>query len=167
MLSKIYLGLLAFSVLIVGFFTYYSWSWLRSIGVPAAAVEGFVYNSETAWYVLWTTFALLLIVGNGILWSSKSSWAVWMSFVYFAVFVLVRYFWLDAAALNFRKSAGLVEGTFSLGPLLGVIIVAAAAAIVFLDHFVVVRLNQRMFPDTKTVETSPEEEIEEVKHDPS
>ncbi len=160
MLSKIYLGLLALSVLIVGFFSYYSWSWLQSIGLPAAAIDGFVYHSELAWYALWISFAFLLVVGNGILWSSKSSWAIWASFVYLAVFVLLRYFWLDEAAFRFKKLAGLGEGSFSLGPLVGAVIVAAAAAIVFADHFVVVRLNRRLYPEAAAAEPASEDKIE-------
>ncbi len=162
MLSKIYIGLLAVSVAIVGFFTYYSWSWLQSIGVPAAAVEGFVYHSGTAWYVLWVSFALLLAVGNGILWSSRSSWAMWASFIYLAAFLLIRYFWLDGAAFRFKTAAGLGEGSFSLGPLLGALVIVAAGMVVLADHFIVVQLYRKFFPEPPLAETLPDEKPEEV-----
>jgi len=162
MLSKIYIGLLAVSVAIVGFFTYYSWSWLQSIGVPAAAVEGFVYHSGTAWYVLWVSFALLLAVGNGILWSSRSSWAMWASFIYLAAFLLIRYFWLDGAAFRFKTAAGLGEGSFSLGPLLGALVIVAAGMVVLAEHFIVVRLYRKFFPEPSPAETLPDEKPEGV-----
>ena len=162
MLSKIFIGLLAVSVAIVGFFTYYSWSGLQSIGVPAAAVEGYVYHSATAWYILWISFALLLAVGNGILWSSKSSWAMWTSFAYLAAFLLIRYFWLDEAAFRFKKTAGLGEGSFSLGPLLGAVVIVAAGIVVLADHFIVVRLYRKFFPEPPPAETLPDEKSEEA-----
>ncbi|HQX56820.1 MAG TPA: hypothetical protein PLP07_12905 [Pyrinomonadaceae bacterium] len=162
MWSKLYLGLIAVSVATVGFFTYYSWSWLQSIGLPIAAIEGYSFNSDIAWYLLWVSFVLLILVGNAILWTTKSSWAVWSSFFYFAAFILMRYFWLEEEAFRFKKMAGLGNGAFSVGPLLGAIIVVVAAIAILGNHFLIIRLNQKLYPDPNAAETVTDNEISEV-----
>lgn len=44
MWNKVYLALLAIGILVGGFFSYYAWSWLQSIGDPRAAWEAFNYH---------------------------------------------------------------------------------------------------------------------------
>ena len=164
MYSKIYSGVIAASIALMAFFTYYSWSWLQSIGLPAAAVDGYQYHSNLAWYALWVTFAALLILGNAVLWSTRSSWALWTSLVYFSVFILINYFWLDQEAFRFKKSNGLWDGSFSLSPLLGVIFVIAAGVIVFADQFIAVRLYRKMYPPI--VDEAPVDTVKEAEPDP-
>jgi len=158
MLKKLFITALALCIAVIAFFMYYSWSWLQSIGLPATAFQGYIYHSELAWYVLWISFTALLLLGNGILWATRSSWALWTSFIYFGVFILLKYFWLDQSAFQFKKAAGLGDAWFSFGPIFGVMIVAGAALLVILDHFVVLRLYQRAFPTT--VENVPFSEVE-------
>lgn len=146
MLNKIYLCLLGVSTALMAFFTYYSWSWLQSIGLPAAAAEGYRYHADLAWYTLWITFVALLMLGNGVLWATRSSWAMWTSYVYFAVFAVIDHFWLGQAAFHFKKANGLWDGSFSLGPFFGAFLISAVGVFVFVDHFMVVRLYRRMFP---------------------
>lgn len=147
MLNKIYLAVLAVSIGIMVFFTYYSWSWLQSIGVPVAALEGYAYHANLAWAVLWLSSVLLLILANAILWKNGKAVAIWVTFLYFAVFVLVWYFWLDQSYFQFKKANGLWDGSFSVGPIFGVILVVIAGVVVFADQFVVLRLAKRMYPD--------------------
>ena len=146
MWNKLYLGVLGLSIAIMAFFTYYSWSWLQSIGQPIATVEGYNYHSDFGWITLWISSVLLLLLGNVILWLTRHAWAMWTTLLYFAVFVLLRYFWLDEALFHFKKANGLGNGSFSVGPIFAVIIVAVAVAVVFVDQFAVVLLQRKMYP---------------------
>ena len=156
MLNKVYLGILSISVTLMAFFTFYSWSWLQSIGLPASAVVGYQYHSSIAWYLLWMTFAGLILLGNAVLWKTERSWAIWVSLAYFGLFIFLRYFWLDEAAFRFKKSSGLGDGSFSLGPILGAVLIAGMAIVTFLDYFVLIRLYKRVFPTPVEVEPIPE-----------
>jgi len=146
MSSKIYLAALAVSIAVMAFFTYYSWSWLQSIGLPAAVAAGFEYHSAIAWPVLWISAVALLLLGNAVLWTTGRSWAMWVTFVYFAAMIVIRFFWLNATFLQFQKEKGLAEGGISVGPLLAVILIALMAAIVFFDQFIVPRLRLKTLP---------------------
>ena len=158
MWSKLYLALLAIALAVMAFFSYYSWSWLQSIGLPAAAVEGYEYHAGLFWIFLWASSIVLLIVGNVMLWLTRNAWAMWATLLYFAVFMLLTYFWLGETAFNFKKQAGLGTGGFSLGPLLGVIFVIGAAVLIFLNQFMVVQLQRKMYPPVVEPEADTETE---------
>lgn len=146
MLSKIYLAILGLSLVAIGFFTFYSWSWLQSIGLPAAAAAGYEYHAGLAWPLLWITTIALLACGNAVLWATGRSWAMWVTFLYFALMVVLRFFWLEQAYFQFRKTNNLFDGSFAIGPFVAVIMIAVMAAIVFFDQFIIVRLRQKMYP---------------------
>ena len=146
MWSKLYLASLGLSLVVMAFFTYYSWSWLQSIGRPAVAVAGFEYHSELAWTTLWISSFVLLISGNIILWTIGRAWAMWATFVYFAIMVASKFFWLDRAYFQFKTDNGLLSDGFSTGSFFAVIIIAIMAAIVFFDQFILVRLHEKMYP---------------------
>ena len=139
---------LAVSIAVMAFFTYYSWSWLQSIGLPAAAVDGYTYHEGLAWPALWIFSAILLLLGNAVLWTGSRSWALWATFLYFSVFVIIRYFWLDPAYFQFKKSNGLFDGSLSLGPIMAVVLVVLMAIIVFFDKFLVLRLKAKIVSRT-------------------
>lgn len=153
MLNRIYIGVLLVGVVLMAFFSYYAWSWLQSIGLPSSALDGYQYHSSIAWYLLWTTFVCLISLGNAVLWKTEKSWAIWTSLVYLCLFMVLRYFWLDEAAFRFKKSSGLGDGSFSLGPILGALLITGMAVFTFIDYFVVIRLYRRVFPIP--VETEP------------
>ena len=161
MWSKLYLVFLAIAIAVMAFFTFYSWSWLQSIGLPAAAVEGYEIHSGLSWVFLWLSSITLLLWGNVILGFTRSSWAMWATLIYFAVFTLLNYFWLGEAAFNFKKQAGLGTGDFSLGPVLGVIFVVGAAVFVFLNQFIFVQLQRKMYPPVVKAELETTEKVEE------
>jgi hypothetical protein len=146
MLTKIYLALLASAVLVMSFFTFYSWSWLGSIGSPAAAVSGYEYHAAISWPVLWLSSAILLVLSNAILWATGRSWPLWATLIYFQFFVIVRAFWLDTSLLTFRNDTGLSNDTFTLRPLMAAFLVIIAGAIVFFDQFLVLRLREKTYP---------------------
>lgn len=163
MLTKIYLGMLAVAICLTSFFTYYSWSWLQSIGRPAVAVEGYTYHDNLGWYVMIVSSVILLIAANSIMWTTRNGWALWATFGYFAVFTLIRYFWLDQALFQFKKLNGLSDGSFSIGPLFGVVLVLAAGVFVFFDQFAMIRLHRKMYPpviepETPTTNDGPDPE---------
>ena len=146
MLSKIYLAALGLSFVVMAFFTYYSWSWLQSITQPAVAAAGYEYHAGLAWLVLWISASVLLLLGNAVLWVTGRSWAMWTSFAYFAVFIVVKFFWLDRAFFEFQKEKDLTDSGLSAGPIFAVILIALMAAVVFFDQFIVVRLHQKTYP---------------------
>lgn len=146
MFSKIYLAVLALAILIMAFFTYYSWSWLQSIGSPAAAVEGYAYHESLSWSALWLFAAILMVLGNAVLWTTKRAWALWATFLFFSVFAIIRYFWLDQAYFHFKKANGMFDGSFSIAPIMAVVLVVLMGIIVFFDTFLVTRLNAKTHP---------------------
>lgn len=160
MWSKIYLAVLGLSIAAMAFFTFYSWSWLQSIGQPAAAVVGYEYNSGVACTALIISGVLLLLLANGVLWATKRAWAMWATFVYVAIFVIIRYFWLGEAFFRFKKDNGMSDGSFSLGPVMGVILVVAVGIVVFANQFASVRLSRKMYPPVTADEMEPEAETE-------
>lgn len=161
MFSKIYLALLGLSITVMAFFTYYSWSWLQSIGQPAAAVVGYEYHAGFAWTALWLSVISLMVLANAVLWATGRSWGIWTTLGYFAVLIVVRYFWLDQSFFQFKKTNGLFDGSFSVAPLAAVILIILMAAIAFFDQFIVVRLRAKTYakteePVVETVETPAE-----------
>jgi hypothetical protein len=149
MWNKIYLALLGVSVLVMAFFSFYSRSWLQSRGNPLDTMAGFEYHYGLAWVALWITTVLLLLVGTVLLWLNQHAWALWSTMLYFAVMVLARYFWLERSFMGFQRQIGFVEDKFSAGPLFGVILIIAFAAIVYLDQLMLVRLHRKMYPPTE------------------
>jgi len=153
MWNKIYLAVLAVAVVVMSFFVVYSHSWFGSIGNPKDALEGFEYYAGLGSTFLWISTAILLIIANIILWNSRRAWAMWASFAYFAVFTLLRYFWLEKSLYNFQKA-----DSFFLTPIFGAILIIAFGAIVFFNQFLNLRLNEKMYPPVVSEPEFPNEE---------
>lgn len=145
MFGKIYLGVLAVSTAVMAFFTCYSCSWLKSVGAPAAAIAGYEYHSSYGWTALWLTTAVLLLLGNAVFWAGGRAWALWLSAVYFALFSVLRSFWLEPTAAEFRTANGL-QGEGGIGPILAAVLIVVVFIVAFLDQFVLVRLRKLTFP---------------------
>lgn len=146
MWNKIFLIILAAAIILTGIFSFYSYSWLGSIGDPQTAVESYKNVSSLALVNLWISAIILLALANVVLWQTQRSWAMWLSFAYFAVFVILRYLWFDNALLSFEKTKGLTDSSISFSPFFGVIFVILAAVIVFFNQFLNLRLKEKMFP---------------------
>lgn len=159
MLTKIYLGLLAVSILPMAFLTYYASSWLHSIGDPNAIKDAYFYHSGLGWTVLWATFILLLLIANMILWKTRRVWAVWLSFLYFGAFVILRFWWLEGAYLDFARRNSFVDSSFSLGTLVASLLIVGVGMLVFFDQFVVLRLAEKMHPTRNEVEEDAPEDV--------
>lgn len=131
----------------MAFFTWYSWSWLQSIGLASAAADGYKYHAGFSWPTLWICTVLLFLIANGVLWASSGrAWALWVTFVFFGTFVAIKYFWLDPEFAQFKVEHNLSEAAFSAGPFLAVIIIGLAAVIAFFDQILVIRLHQKAYP---------------------
>jgi hypothetical protein len=166
MWSKIYLGVLVLGILVIGFFTYYSWSWLQSIGAPADALAGFQYNAGITWTAMWIFSLVLLLIGNAVLWQSGKSWAMWIMLLFFAVCVVGKTVVLDS---NYAKLALFAAGSTSpnvqsgigsvsiLSFVIDAGMIIAGSAIVFFDHFLVSRLRAKTYPEQiAPTEAAPE-----------
>lgn len=157
MLERVFLLALAICGAVMAAMTYYSWSWLESIGAPAAAVEGYLYNAGNSWMFLLFTSLGLLVFANFILARYVRSWPMWATFVYFAAFVLIRYFFLERAFFRFRADHGLTDAAMSWAPFAGAVIVVVAGAVVFANQLLVLRLRERLYPTTPEPEPSETE----------
>jgi len=161
MLNKIYLVALALFVIPMAFLTWYAGTWLASIGNPKAAEEAYIYYTSVGFTVLWIGFVSLLILANLLLWNSRRAWAIWLTFAYFAVFIFLRYWWLEDSYLSFALRNSLTDSSFSLGPLVAVLLVIGIGALLFFDQFVMIRLVEKMYPTRKEGdgEAEPEADI--------
>lgn len=155
MWSKIYLACLALSFVVMGFFAFYSLSWLQSIGDPRAAAAGFEYHSAVSWPFLWLSSVVLLVIANVVLWISGRSWAMWVTFLYLAVFIAAKFFWFDRSFAAFQTANNLASSGISFGPFFAVIMIVVIAAIVYFDQFFVVRMHEKMYPKSVDL-TGPE-----------
>ena len=153
MWSKLYLAALGLSITGMAFFTYYSWSWLQSIGLPSVAVEGYRYHTSLAWTFLWISSIVLLIVGNSVLWAGGRAWAMWTTFLFFAAFLAIQYFWLHQSFFQFLKGNGLGDGGLLFAPFSAAILIALAGVIVFFDKFIVIRLRAKTYPEKEKDES--------------
>ena len=167
MLTKIYLAALTVFFIPMAFLTWYAGSWLHSIGNPRAAVAEYTYYSSLGWTILWLAFAILVIMANAMLWKTRKAWALWLSFLYFAIFIFLRYWWLEGDYLDFAMRNGLTDSTFSTGPLVAAILVVGIGMLIFFDQFVVLRLANKMHPavtnkdETESVEKDAQPENDE------
>lgn len=155
MWNKIYLAVLALAFVVMCFFTFYANSWLGSIGNPKDALAGYHHYAGWSSTILVVSSLILLIIANVILWTTRRAWAIWITFVYFTIFVVLRTFWLEKSRYNFENSDSLF-----FTPIVGVILIIAGGAAVFFNQFLNLRLSERMYP-SKTAETDLQSAEEE------
>ncbi len=156
MWNKIFLGTIAFFSIVVGFFTYYSWSWLQSIGSPRTAIEGYAYNSSLGWTTFWIGTIVLLIIANIVLLKTEKAWALWTTFGFFALFVIAKYFWVGLTALEVERQNSLPISGSILGPFLAVILCLIFGAFVYADQLLAVKLLRRIYPSAVIDDSAPE-----------
>lgn len=146
MWNKIYSLLLAVSIVVVGVVAYLAYKQLQSIGfAPAQIVASFDTYSSAYWGFLGVSFAVLLAVGNVILWKSRTAWALWTSLAFFVVFVLLRSFWLGRVLFDYETVNGLQHSSPFISYFAGVLLCAAAAAVVYFNHFLVLRMRDKIY----------------------
>jgi hypothetical protein len=162
MWNKIYFAVLALAGFVMCFVTFYAHGWLGSIGNPKDALEGFEYYAAFGSIFLAVSSLVLLVLANVILWNTRRGWALWTTLAYFAVFVILRAFWLEKARYNFQYP----DSLFFTPALVGAIVVIAAGAVVFVNQLMNLRLNEKMYPPAETFEKVEEaENLEEAENE--
>jgi hypothetical protein len=152
MLSKIYLALFAVAVLVILTVTFLTYTQLQSIGFPPPQiVENFSFYDSLLKTILWISSVILLILANVILWTNRTSWALWLTFGYFAVFILLNMWWLGDSLHFYKKQQGLSEGSFQLGGIFAALMVVIVGIGVFFNQFIVYRLHDKMFNKTQDI----------------
>jgi predicted DNA repair protein MutK len=146
MWTRIYLGVLAAAILVVGFFTYYSLGWLESIGKPEDAIAGYESTSGIASAMLSICSIVLVFMGVGVLWTTRRAWALWVTFAYFAVFRAVEGFYLSRGYQELvAKSSGLNPKVWAT-PVITLLVIIGAAAMTLVVQYVVVTMHAKFNP---------------------
>lgn len=154
MWNKIYSLLLVVSIVVMGAIAYLAYSQLQSIGfAPAQIVATFNSYSSAYWGFLVVCFAVLLTVGNIILWKTRTAWALWTSLAFFVVFVLLKSFGLGRVLFDYETSKGLTHSSPFISYFAGVLLCAAAAAVVYFNHFLVLRMRDKIYGEPATLDT--------------
>ncbi len=164
MLNKIYLVIFAVALLIMSFLTFFCYSQLQSIGfAPAQIVQNFEYYNGTYKLVHLISSLVLLVLSNIILWSYRRSWSLWVTFGFFAIFLLVDYWWLGDMLFNYQKANNLWQGSFYIGGLFAAIFCVIIGIGIFFNQFLVLRMRDKMFDKSETtvsIDTEAEKLIE-------
>jgi hypothetical protein len=157
MLNKIYLIALAAFIFGMGFLTYMASDWLTSVSNPQTVRTEFEWWLRYGRIYLLFTSLLLLVLANVILWKTRKTWAFWTTLAYFAIFILLQTFWLDRSFVQYKVAKGLDDSTLSISPIIGVLGVIAAGAIVFFNQFLVKRMIEKMSNKEMPVQELPDE----------
>ena len=146
MFTKIYLALFATAFLVILTVTFLAYSQLQSIGFPSPQiVENFEYYDVLFKTILWISSLALLVLANVILWTNRKSWALWLTFGYFAVFILLNMWWLGDSLAFYKKQNNLSSGSFQIGGIFAAMLVVVVGIGVFFNQFIVFRLHEKMF----------------------
>jgi hypothetical protein len=164
MFNKIFFGLFISAVLVMGIMAVLAYFQLASIGFgPAQIVENFLAYDRIYKTVLWISSLILLVMANVILWTTRKAWALWLTFAYFAVFIMLNMWWLGEVLADFNTRNNLTDGGFQLGGLVGAILVIVIGAGVFFNQFLVLRMQERLYPQpTETSATETESSAERL-----
>jgi uncharacterized membrane protein len=156
MWNKIYFGLLsvAFATMLV--MTFWCYNWLGSIDKPETVAANFLNSQSVYWTTLWILSAVLMIVANVLLWTKRSAWALWATFVFFAAFIVMQTWWLGERFNDFSK-ANNMPTTFAMG-IVGIVLCIITAVGVFFNQFIVFRMRDKMFPAIAEIPVSIEKE---------
>ena len=124
MINKIFFVLLGIAFLLMGILTFLTLTQLQSIGFhPVQIVQNFGGYESLHSTVLWISSIVLLILANVILWTTQKGWALWLTFLYFAVFMMVNTWWLTESLANYQINSGLEpRSVFSKNGIYGALI---------------------------------------------
>lgn len=164
MWNKIYLIALAVAILVMSVLLYFPYSWLQSITAPREVAAQYQFYSNISWMFLLISSLVLLVLGNVVLWMTRRSWAMWLSLLYFAFFIVAHTFWLENVFFRYKQSNNLESGVVSWSPIVGVVLVGLSAIIVFFDQYLVKRFQDKMYPAVPPVESLAEESLNEEKN---
>lgn len=161
MWNKIYTVALAIFVLVMLVLTYLTFSQLQSVGfAPAVIAENYLVYESYFQQFLWMSSVALLILANVLLWTEQKSWALWATFLYFAVFVLLQGWWFGRMFSAYQQNNNLPQNAISFGILVSTFICIIAAVGIFFNQFLVLRMRERM---SKTTDVNEPDELTPIK----
>lgn len=159
MLKKIYALFAVLSGVAVAVLLFYGHSWLSSIGDPRTALDYYGFYTGLATSVLWISAIVLLVLSHAILWSTRSAWAFWTTFLYFAVLTIIDSFVLSPRAFEFRQTNFAGTESTTLSYLIGAGLLILFGLIVLANQFGSLRIRDWMYPPkTEETEVQPDEE---------
>jgi F0F1-type ATP synthase assembly protein I len=144
MWNKIFLGLFAVALVVMCAMTFWCYNWLGSIDKPETVAANFANSQSLYWTILWISSAVLMIVANVLLWTKKSAWALWATFGFFAVFIILQTWWLNELFAGYAAKNNLAAGFVGMG-IVGIILCIITAVGVFFNQFIVFRMRDKMF----------------------
>lgn len=158
MLNKIFLILFAVAILFMAVLSFLTNWQLSSIGFPPPQiVDTFKSYESLHWLSLWISSLILLVLSNVIMWTNRKSWALWLTFSFFAVFIMVNTWWLTESLKAYQIKENLdTAGLLSKNGIFGAIFCIVGGVGIFFDQFLVLRLRDKMFG-------KPEETVEQLK----
>lgn len=166
MLNKIYLLVLALAAVVMIVLSYLAYNQLQAIGFAPQTIAGNFHHYESLYQqFLWISSLILLVLGNILLWQTRRSWALWATLLYFAFFVLLGSWWLGSLGFDYAQQNNLTDKSFSLGGILGAGLCIIAALIVFFDHFIVLRMRNRVHGVPSPETNAAAEEVPPVEGD--
>jgi hypothetical protein len=162
MWNKIYLVLLLVAILAMCAITFICNNQFSSYDNPISVLQRIETYISLYWNFLWISSAILLILANVLMWINKKAWAIWSTFIFFAVFVLLQTFWLENSYLAFQQKNGLTDKTFSAFGIVGALLCLGVGVGLFFNQFIVFRLRDKMFGEKKETIENVQEVSEEV-----
>ena len=154
------MAVLGVSIVLIAGLTFYSYTWLQSVAAPVNVVQSYDYYSNIGWMFLWISSIILLVLANVVLWITGNAWAMWATFLYFALFMLIRTLWLDHSFFSYQQQNGLTNKAFFLGAFSGILFCVLAAVIVFFNQFIVKRMRDKMSHPQLATESQTQAEID-------
>ena len=143
MWNKIYLILLVATTLTMSILLLLPNSWLGSITNPRDIARNYIHYASISWTFLLVSSVFLLILANIVLLKTGKAWALWVSLLYFAVFMIAQTFWLEQNFFRYQQANNLTDSAFFLGSIYGVALIILAAVIVFFNQFLIKRMQAR------------------------
>ncbi|MDQ3800916.1 MAG: hypothetical protein M3384_15945 [Acidobacteriota bacterium] len=153
MWTKIFLVSFAAAFAVMSVLTYLPYSWLQSKGFAPNIIAGNFLSYSSAYTTgFWISLLVLLILSNVVLWLSRRAWALWLTFLFFSIFVLIQTWWLSEAYASYARQNSLpAETPFGYG-ILGALICVAAGVGIFFNQFLVLRMRDSIHGAGKTTE---------------
>ncbi len=157
MLTKIFLGALGIAVVVMAVFAFLSYNSLQSMGFPPPTIaDSFDNYSNLYWTALWISGAVLLILSNFVFFATRHARFFWISFVFFAAFVLLQTWFLSDLGFNYKKINGLGNGAFNAAGIGGIVICLAVGIGIFCNQFIANRIKQKFSAEETVPSKQPE-----------
>jgi hypothetical protein len=154
MWNKIFVGLFAVAFIAMCAMTFWCYQWLGSVDKPETVAVNLMQSQSVYRTALLISSAILMIVANVHLWTKRSSWALWTTFVFFAMFIMLQTWWLDDLSNKYLTANGMQAGIAAMG-VVGIILCIITAVGVFFNQFIVFRMRDKMFANNEATAEIP------------